>query len=206
MQISAETRLWWRDGQCPAIAAWFEPPGAIAPGGGQPRRDVYVRDAGQAEIGIKLRAAGTGNALVEVKSLVACRGDAVPFGPVSLWTKSTMPGLKLGGIATIAITKQRRLRKYGWDGARLREIALDEQENSRDGSRPDAGCNVELTRVQADTFAGIWWTLGYEAFGGLDNVERILRACQLQTVSQAPFPACAEAWPASYPEWLARLG
>lgn len=205
MQISAEVRLWWRDGQCDAIAPWFERLSAIRPGGGRVRQDIYVRSPGQTETGIKLRAAGTGAAMVEVKSLVACRGEAGPFGPASIWTKNALPGLALDDMPTIAISKRRYLRKFGWNGASLREIALDEKENSRDGDRPDAGCNIELTRVEAEAFPGLWWTLGYEAFGELDAVERILRACLLETLSHASFPACGDAIPASYPEWLARL-
>jgi hypothetical protein len=215
MQISAEARLWWPDGNCNAVEHWFEQLTEFEPGGkpafngycySEPRRDVYVVDSGQAELGIKLRAAGTARARIEIKSLVAVRGEAAPFGPVTIWTKSSSSALTLDGIETVFTNKWRRLRKFAWTGAVLKETALDENEKVRDGTMPDAGCNLEFTRVAIEKSQEVWWTLGYEAFGQLDEVERILRTCLLQTVSRTPLPAVDIAKPASYPEWLMLVG
>jgi hypothetical protein len=142
---------------------------------------------------------------LEVKSLVAFRGDAAPFGPVTIWVKLSSRALSLDRAMTIKVHKQRRLRKYGWDGAVLREIALKADESPRNGDLPEAGCNVEFTRATVEGSDEVWWTLGYEAFGGLDEVERVLRGCLLVTVARTPAPAINEGEPGSYPEWLMRV-
>ena len=140
-----------------------------------------------------------------MKSLVAFRGDAAPFGPVTIWVKLSSRALRLDRATTIKVHKQRRLRKYGWDGAVLREIPLQTDESPRDGDLPEAGCNVEFTRATVEGSDGVWWTLGYEAFGGLDEVERVLRGCLQATVARAPTPATTAGKPGSYPEWLMRV-
>jgi hypothetical protein len=215
MQISAEARLWWPDGNANAVEYWFEQLTEFEPGGklafngycySEPRTDAYAVDLGQAELGIKLRAAGTAKARIEVKSLVATRGEAALFGPVTIWTKNASAALTLDGLETVATNKWRRLRKFAWTGAVLGETALDENEGVRDGTKPAAGCNVEFTRVAIGKSQEVWWTLGYEAFGQLDEVERILRTCLLQTVSRTPLPTAHIGTPASYPEWLILAG
>jgi hypothetical protein len=217
MQVSAEARLWWRSRERDDVETWFEKLSDLPPGGApslnrpsdtaeNPKReDVYVRDPGQAELGVKLRSAGTANERLEVKSLVAFRGDAAPFGPVTIWVKLSSRALSLDRAMTIKVHKQRRLRKYGWDGAVLREIALKVDESPRNGDLPEAGCNVEFTRATVEGSDEVWWTLGYEAFGGLDEVERVLRGCLLVTVARTPAPAINAGEPGSYPEWLMRV-
>ncbi|MFA7440837.1 MAG: hypothetical protein WCZ66_07675 [Sphingomonadaceae bacterium] len=214
MQLSAEARLWWEEDQARAVGQWFETLSNVPPGGAclsgeidptEPRHDVYVRGLG-AELGIKARSAGTENAKTEIKSLVASCGDAPPCGPVTIWTKVAAPSLTLDQMPSIRTTKYRRLRKFGWSESRLEEIALDEQENPRNGYRPHAGCNVELTRVRVENLATVWWTLGYEAFGNLNEIERILPMCLLETLGRSPLPARDSATPGSYPQWLIREG
>jgi hypothetical protein len=217
MQVSAEARLWWRSREREDVEAWFEKLSDLPPGGAPSlnrpsditenlkREDVYLRDPAQAELGVKLRSAGTANERLEVKSLVALRGDAAPFGPVTIWVKLSSRALRLDRARTVKVHKQRRLRKYGWYGAVLREIALKADESPRDDDLPEAGCNVEFTRATVEGSDEVWWTLGYEAFGGLDEVERVLRACLLVTVARTPAPATNAGEPGSYPEWLMRV-
>lgn len=51
------------------------------------------------------------------------------------------------------------------------KIPLDPNEKPNAGySLPIQGCNVELTEVQIVGHSGVWWTLGFEAFGELDTV------------------------------------
>ena len=217
MQVSAEARLWWRSREREDVEAWFEKLSDLPPGGAPSlnrpsdttenlkREDVYLRDPAQAELGVKLRSAGTANERLEVKSLVALRGDAAPFGPVTIWVKLSSRALRLDRATTVKVHKQRRLRKYGWDGAVLRENALKADESPRDGDLPEACCNVEFTRATVEGSDEVWWTLGYEAFGSLDEVERVLRGCLLVTVARTPAPATNAGEPGSYPEWLMRV-
>ena len=113
MQVSAEARLWWRSRKRDDVEAWFERLSDL-PSGGAPslnrpsdtaenlkREDVYLRDPGQAQLGVKLRSAGRANERLEVKSLVALRGDAAPFGPVTIWVKLSSRALKLDRVMTI---------------------------------------------------------------------------------------------------------
>lgn len=130
--MSAEVRLWWRSRRRGDVEDWFEGLSGLRPGGGGIREDVYVRDEGQVELGVKVRAFGSAQQRLEVKSLIGMRGDVPPFGPV------------------IRTRKPRRLRKYGWNGASLAEIELDEEENVRDGGKPEAGATSNSRRWE-------WW-------------------------------------------------
>lgn len=211
MLLSAEVRLWWQNGYGAGVEQWFEGLGSIPPGGlasdqaGPARRDLYVRDTGT-ELGIKLRAADGSDPPLEIKSLVAIRAEAMPFGPVTIWTKTRAPSPLADGVPTIAILKRRRLRKYAWSDGSLTEIPLDARENVRGDRQPAAGCNIEITRVCTGRKDGAWLTLGYEAFGELDEVERVLHACLLKSKGRAAPPATDEARPGSYPEWLVFSG
>src|SRR3954452_19050013 len=113
MQVCAGARLWGCSRARGDVGAWFEKLSDLPPGGAPSlnrpsdttenlkRKDVYLRDPGQAELGVKLRSAGTANERLEVKSLVALRGDAAPFGPVTIWVKLSSRALRLGGpVAT----------------------------------------------------------------------------------------------------------
>lgn len=214
MQVSAEARLWWQRGRQSDVEAWFDGMSAIAPGGagsicnatsdGDPRVDVYLYEPEQTELGVKHRAVGGADERLEVKSLISVRPSVPYLGSVSLWVKLTSKGLKFNRSESVATRKERRLRKYGWSGEVLSEIALGPDERPIASSLPDQGCNVEFTRVASDMSDEVWWTLGYEAFGTLGAVETILRTCIALTVNN-PIPRCAEATSASYPEWLSRL-
>jgi hypothetical protein len=71
----------------------------------------------------------------------------------------------------LAITKTRWLRKFDTSKYVRSEILLDANEKPTAGySLPVQGCNVELTEVQMAGHFGMWWTLGFEAFGDLDSV------------------------------------
>jgi hypothetical protein len=49
------------------------------------------------------------------------------------------------------------------------EIPFDADEESKsDYALHPLGCNVELTEVLGPSRTDIWWTLGFEAFDGLD--------------------------------------
>ena len=209
MQVSAEIRYWWRKSEASRIEKWFHE-GRCPPGGGETRIDEYLKDPGQMELGIKRRGAQPGAEIkpgVEIKGLVArCeRLPDTPFpGQVEIWTKWSSASLQLDPPATIAVTKQRWMRKFDTGSGTAREIPLDSSERSaaRD-PLPKDGCNVEFTSLRLPD-GDPWWTLGFEAFGELYSVERSLRIAMAEMASRQP-PAILPALVASYPAWLDRL-
>lgn len=208
MQVSAEIRWFWPDDPPPGLYDWFvNGSGDIcAAGGGKPgRRDEYLRDEKQVELGIKRRG-GSGSGGIEVKGLVAARLGEVevdPFiGPIELWTKWSSKLLQLEPSSTITVVKQRWLRKLSTVGSSPSEIALTSDEKPKDEqSLPARGCNVELTRVEVSGQDGRWWTLGFEAFGDVTTVGGDL--CSVATfLSRRQPPRLEGGFLASYPVWL----
>lgn len=206
MQISAEVRWFWADALPPGLETWYRSQaGRIAPGGGEHREDVYLLDATQVELGLKTRGKKPG---VEIKGLVRVSPTALGRAPLSarveLWTKWSAPSLDLAGRPTVALDKQRWLRKY--DAGRpdaLVEIALTADERPVDGPLPRSGCNVELTCVRR-VDGRVWWTLGCESFGvQIDELQDNLGRTLEHLAGTAP-PALGAALEASYPTWLAR--
>jgi hypothetical protein len=170
MLLSAEARWFWR-GRCPQpVHDWFFKSG-LPPGGGFSRVDKYVPQRGEPEISIKKRGDKPG---FEVKGLVATRGgpELEPLAPhIEIWCKwpCTIPGLNLTN--ELLATKTRWLRKFDTSKYVRAEIPLDANEKPKAGySLPIQGCNVELTEVKMAGHSGMWWTLGFEAFGDLDSV------------------------------------
>ncbi|HEY9421972.1 MAG TPA: hypothetical protein VIW92_11205 [Thermoanaerobaculia bacterium] len=206
MQLSAEIRWFWPENPPSGLKDWFVNASGdvFAAGGGKPgREDEYLRDPKQVELGIKRRGGGKG---IEVKGLVVeCLGDlaAGPFvGPIELWTKWVSEPLKIDGIPTIKIKKQRWLRKFDGGGSSPKEIRLDADEKLAEKEElPTRGCNVELTYVQIADQGGDWWTLGFEAFGTISTVEADLRAVAA-TLNQRQPPRLEGGLLASYPMWL----
>jgi hypothetical protein len=192
MLVSAELRWFWRGDEPPSdIERWFDRGDIPAGDGSDLRRDRYFPHRGEPELGVKLRGEGGGNELVEIKGLVATRpppGLALDIRRLEIWCKwstsvrPTCPGL--------LVEKQRRLRKFTAD--------LDEILAQPPQELPATGCHVELTRVVVPDPGDIWWTLGFEAFGGLDHVcGALIRMLQIQGPPRADPGA-----ELSYPAWL----
>jgi len=202
MLASAELRWFWPESPPDGLESWFRA-GPCAPGGGQPRRDEYLLDPSQTELGIKARGGGRG---VEVKGLVAVGPPlAAPFaGDTQLWVKWTSPALSLVGLPRIAIVKTRWLRKFDTGSANIRELALgaDEQLLDRSARLPDRGCHLELVAIEAGGASPRWWTLAFEAFGPFDSVQGSLQRTVAHIAN--PPPPLGSALQLSYPEWLSR--
>lgn len=204
MMVSAELRWFWRDAAPPKISQWFLS-GGVPPGGGRepPRRDRYYLHRRDPELGVKARGEGGGKDQVEIKGLVAIRppqslGLGFPLDldvrRVEIWCKWSA-SLKPEGPG-FPVEKQRWLRKFA-DGVEEIPLNADEQPEPR-LELPAAGCNVELTRVLAPDHGDVWWTLGYEAFGGLDEVCGVLA----RTLQTRPPPPMNPETELSYPAWL----
>ena len=92
-----------------------------APGGGEVPVDTYLADPGEGVLGIKKRGQRSG---LEIKALVSEQApQAIGFlaAPVQIWTKVSTSALSLVGVASVATSKRRWIRKYD-TGAALREI------------------------------------------------------------------------------------
>lgn len=207
MLLSAEIRLFWLDQKPSALEAWFLDARVHSgpAGGGSVRTDVYLRDPDQTELGVKTRGEKPG---VEIKGLVGTPGEVLQFGscviPVELWSK--WPSRKLAFDRDLGLTlrKTRWLRLFDDSQPEPMEIALNSEEKPRDGQPlPKEGCHVEWTEVEIPPRTTCW-TLGFEAFGGMANVETILRAVVRAMNTRNPPPAPG-GQPLSYPALIRRL-
>jgi hypothetical protein len=206
MQVSAEIRWFWPD-SCPeGLESWLKN-GDPAPGGGLVRVDEYLHEAAQHELGLKLRGNKPG---VEVKGLVtrlpADQAPGIFAGTVEIWCKWTSAALNLSEDPRIITRKQRWLRKLDASGVSVEEVPLGADEMPLDGRPlPGDGCNLELTRIDVDGPAPIWWTLGFESFGAFDRIESNLRRSVQLMEARHPSgsrPAFAAGRLLSYPAWL----
>jgi hypothetical protein len=196
MQLSAEIRLFWFDMKPAALEKWFMDAAIhrLTPWGPEVRTDVYLADGDQLELGVKTRGENPG---VEVKGLIATVGDKLEFDsyqiPIELWSK--WPSQKLGfeTKASMTLHKQRWLRKFDTAGPPV---------EARD-ARPEIGCNVEWTIVQPPS-AKAFWTLGFESFGRLSDIENSLRTVARVMQERTPPPAPG-AEILSYPACIRRL-
>ncbi len=200
MLLSAEVRWFW-EGRIPELTRWFGS-GPFAPGGGEVRVDTYVVDPAQLELGVKSRGNKPG---LELKVLVSER-QSRGIGPLQsatqIWTKVGSTVLSLNGLPAMATHKRRWLRKFDTGRATVTEIELGEDERPKASGLPDDGCNVELTEVWLEDPARVWTTLGFEAFGSFDRVERSL-AATLTQMSAVAMPNVGAGEALSYPAWLA---
>jgi hypothetical protein len=204
MQVSAEIRWFWRGVPPPNLEEWFRnaTKNTYAAGGGETRLDEYLCDKKQGELSLKRRG---GKAGVEVKGLVAAQyGNlaATPFvGPIELWTKWTSEVFELSSALTVPIEKIRWLRKFDTGRQSPEEIPVDSQEKPLGGRAfPAFGCNVEFTAITLRN-SEIWWTLGFEAFGTIQTVDKALTATAKALAVRRP-PELASGILASYPAWL----
>lgn len=203
MQISAEMRWFWNCPVAPEALAWFCS-GPFSPGGGGKtlRRDVYLVDMDQDELGLKKRGANDG---VEVKGLVAVLRDPIAVGSTlvypQIWTKWLSHALTFESMPTQSVCKTRWLRKFSISGGKINEIPLGEDEKPLTGRLPDEGCNVELTDVFLERAGVRWMTIGFEAFGELSSVEGHLRRV-IEHLVASKIPRLSAGRQFSYPAWL----
>jgi len=206
MQISAEMRWYWSETVPGELIRWFNEStshGCISGGGGEPRKDSYLLDPMQAQLGMKIRGKKKG---VEIKGLVETIADGCkvkPFaGQIEIWTKWTTEALSFDDKKLIIVDKFRRLRKFDTSCTNIFEICLDKDEQPKGSANsPNVGCNVELTTIRIENRR--WATLGFESFGTLGTVVDSLCRTVSLLASRDP-PPFDEGWLASYPLWLQR--
>jgi hypothetical protein len=200
MLLSAEVRWFW-EGRIPELTRWFGS-GPFAPGGGEARVDTYLVDPAQVDLGVKSRGNTAG---LELKVLVSER-QSRGIGPLQsatqIWSKVSSTVLSLDGLPAMATHKRRWLRKFDTGAATVTEIELGQDERPKASGLPDDGCDVELTEVWLEDPTRVWTTLGFEAFGSFDRVERSL-AATLTQMSAVAMPNVGAGEALSYAAWLA---
>jgi hypothetical protein len=212
MQLSAETRRFWKGRPPQGLEAWFTNKAVHGsdPGGGGQRIDKYLKDPG-VELGIKQRDAkpGAPPAGYEIKSLVAVSWSTLTSGPlagrVELWTKASAKALAIEETLLVPITKVRWLRKFDTSSVAPIEISLNEREEPIDEKRrgaglPTLGCHVELTRVTTPA-ADVWWTFCLEAFGHRNTFEDTLASTTALLLTRG-VPPTIGGLALNYPTWL----
>jgi hypothetical protein len=120
----------------------------------------------------------------------------VKWSFASRFNKDLVPELDKAG-PWASVTKDRYLQKYSFDSGRMALVSPD--------TRPNWGCNVELTKVTIDHDATAWSTFGFEAFGPAGRVTAMLdEAVGDFFTTYGPAPVQLEGRDSlSYPTWLA---
>jgi hypothetical protein len=121
---------------------------------------------------------------VEIKALVG-EGATHTLGTLTartqFWTKVWSAALDLNGLPTVAVHKRRRMKSYPT------AAAVD-------------GCSVEVTEVRIGGESEVWTTLGFEAYGALDQLSAALEG--VVRLHQSQPPEVDPGMALSYPAWL----
>jgi hypothetical protein len=146
------------------------------------REDRYLVDPSAPDLGIKIRDA----VQLDLKAFRGGLGDLsvldVGRGRLQLWEKwsfplseSSVPSADALGWLTLEKTRRRRSFEVAEDVAVERPV-------DRAGL---PGCSIEVTEIVVGE--GLWWTLGFEATGGRETLERNLHAT-VRHVCRGPAP------------------
>jgi hypothetical protein len=215
--LTAEVR-WFYKGDLPEKALQRFWSGDLSTGEErrEKRIDFYLYLPGVDGIGIKFR--GETNIpekvtnRVEVKLEVKSRKreeGIIPFltgvtGRLEYWSKSEFNAesanpqrfitLREESKAWVGVSKERYLRQYeAEEGKRVHPVPPD--------TRCNDGCQVELTKLI--TRDEIWWTFGFEAFGGTEEaIENNLKLSANDFFTKAGWERFEEKDSYSYPRWL----
>jgi hypothetical protein len=120
------------------------------------------------------------------------------FKPSEAIDKSLETDLHQSG-PWLKVDKKRYTQKYSFDSESLIAVSPD--------AWPNAGCNIELTRLHVDSRIDTWMTFGFEAFGPSGQIVALLNeALQYFFTSHGPSPIRIEGRDSlSYPSWLVLL-
>ncbi|HKU98873.1 MAG TPA: hypothetical protein VJR58_26505, partial [Vineibacter sp.] len=172
----------------------------------RPRRDVYLQDPTQSELGVKQRGGQPG---LELKGLIAIHapyeGQAPFLAPVEIWRKWTLVAMSLDTAPVLVAEKTRWLRTFDTCTAMAREVVLDATGVPANGDPPPVlGCHAELTQVVIAESGALWWTFGLESFGSGAVIDSLQKTVAELTSRRPPSLGAAESL--SYPAWLSKYG
>lgn len=202
MRLSAELRWFWSGEPAKEFDRWFVEAGQSWPAAKPPktRLDDYLVDPRQSALSIKKRSNAP---IVEIKGLITARKQTLSFAhctaSIELWAKWPISALDLSSGRVVTIEKQRRMRSFRARSAGVCEMPPTSEEP---GTDTVSVCNVELTRISGPD-RSLWWTLGFEAFGPLEEIEDLLAATLAEMNSRTP-PPPTRGQALSYAAWLSR--
>ena len=195
---------WFVSGQIPEpIHQWFHN-GTIAPTPVAEREDWYLCLPGTVNLGIKQR-----EGKLEIKKRTSdcgvCSLSDRVSGQVEQWVKWSF-GLDaeqsdIGKAAFqgewIAVQKSRQQKRYEVTPSGTVQ-AIDSSDSSI-----STGCNLELAQLLV--FDQPWFSVGFEAFGEMDALEKTLDRVLHKVLADPEFPTVEAEQSMSYPRWLTML-
>ena len=200
MMLATEEIRWFFAGAIPLpVTAWFEAQICTVPAQ-PPRTDFYLRLAEGDSLGIKLRQGRMEVKQREGTSRLVQLGQRAA-GRVESWRKWSFE---------LAETEESVAGTAQWLGVwkARRWCLFVVGENGRITPAPtdatlEQGCACELTDVRLADSSELWWSLGFESFGGtaVTRRERLLSVAR-QFLGQDGAPILDVEQSYSYPRWL----
>lgn len=203
MLSSLEVR-WFYGGSIPRdVLSWFDLEREKS-AQQTPRTDYYLRLAHEDSLGIKLR-----EGKLELKQRQRQNG-VIHFhervaGIVEHWCKwgfglaeldPDLCDLSAATPAWIGVYKERILRKYQITEAGKAMVADPE-------AYLEQGCHLELTHIHIEEKQG--WSLGLEAFGNPQSLEKVLLITARHVFLDEAVPTLQSEDSCGYPEWLRKI-
>ncbi len=190
---------WMNPGPVPkAMVAWLGPFDDWI----ERRKDRYLVDPAVPDLGVKIRDAVQFDLKAFRGSLGRLQVPGACRGRVELWEKWSFPlhasALPPADAASwLALGKARRRRSF--------EVGEDEAVERPMAEAGEPGCSIELTEIAIGE--ELWWTLGLEAIGYRESLERNLRSTAKACFrGPSPDPGLLNLRTSiSYPRWLHRL-
>ena len=166
------------------------------------REDRYLVDPAGPDLGVKIKDAVRFDLKAFRGTLGRLQVPGAGRGRMELWEKwsfplhaSALPPAHAAGWLALEKTRRRRSFEIGEDGAVERPLA----------EAGEPGCSIELTEIAIGEER--WWTLGLEATGSRESLERNLRSTA-EALFRGPSPdpgLLILRTSISYPRWLHRL-
>jgi len=187
---------WIHRGPVPeAMIAWLGPFADRV----ERRQDRYFVDPTDPDLGVKIRDAVRFDLKASRGSLGKLTVPGAGRGRLELWEKWSFPLHETAlasadGTGWLGLEKSRRRRSFSVGDDEVVERPVDQAELP--------GCSVELTEVAIGR--GLWWTLGFEATGARETLERNLHATVARLFREpSPDPKLLDLRHSmSYPKWL----
>ncbi len=92
---------------------------------------------------------------------------------MQIWAKWISETLTIDQLSRVTVNKTRWLRKYDTSRPHVTEVQLDAAERpvGFESRQLERGCRLELVTIGIDAGNVSWWSVGFEAFGDLGNIE-----------------------------------
>lgn len=209
MSLTAEIRWFWPHPAPASFAVWFRSAArhGCAAGGGRLRSDSHWVWAAHPRWDLGPRA---GAGLHDSKALIETieGGCAIEplAGDVSLWLTQSAARPAPHDAVAVELTGRRWLRQFDTSGGQVQEVRLDAQGQPLrvQAAMPDT-CLAEYAEFELGLSGERWATTALVAAGTPEHLLASLRRTATLLAARKA-PPLSDALPASYPEWLGRMG